>query len=651
MRINSIIRLLAVGTFILIGFGGVFTGTFAGEEDLPIVQNHDMESIRYIARLSSPRATWNSLITLVDRYYSLIRVDGYTSANSDDLEYLEIQISDCFDLRGIAPTHYRDIAMETAVYIREITARFSPLPPDYLPDEDQVYRELKEGHPPVWRIGDTFVEIELIKDGLFAHDFQLSSRTIQEALRAFKRAVKLPYLQPGVKGLYEAYFFLPGPWIPDNWIRNLPGWMGYQYQNNTIWQWSLAILILLLMIPIFYLVRLVIDRVSRGRKMVVRDLFPLLKPIIVILITLGAVYFLDEQIFITGNLLILVGLIKYVIVLISSIRIVISIGNILSDWIIYSPRFKKRSIDTYLIRLGLRLAAIAVSVIAIFWGLQKMGFSMGTVLAGAGATGLALALAARESLSNIFGGLMLLLDKPFKVGERVRIRGHNGTIEGIGLRSTRIRLLNGHLASLPNEDVARADIENIGARPFIRRVMNVTITYDTTPEKIDEAMEIIRDILSAKEDDEESRKINGPINSDPNFPPRMFFNELNSDSLNILVIYWYKPAKYWDYLAYCHYVNRELIRRFNQAGIEFAFPTQTLHIAGEMEHSPDTDIHESADTVIQDNHTSGDGRRTKSDGGETKSAAPTSLSGTGTSEPLKAAPLEDLPGDGGGDID
>ena len=639
MRVNNRFRVLVIGTFILIGLGGVFIRSLAGEEVSSTGGKRDMNEIRYIARLSSPRATWISLITLVDRYYSLIREDGYTSHNSDELEYLESQISDCFDLRGIAPSHRRDLAMESAVYIREIIARFSPIPDNYLPDEDQVYRELKEGHPPIWRIGDTFIKIELINDGDFAHDFQLSSRTSQEASAAFKRIEKLPYIQSGVEGLYEAYFFLPGPWIPENWIHSLPSWMGYQYQNNAIWQWVATIITLVLMIPIIYLIRRLISMIARGRPVMIRDLFFLLKPIVVILITLEAVYFLDEQIFITGDLLLVVRFIKYLIVLIASIQIVISIGNIFSNWIICSPRCKNQCIDTYLIRLGLRLAAIAVSVIAVFWGLQKMGFSMGTVLAGAGATGLALALAAKESLSNIFGGLMLLLDKPFQVGQRVKIRGHNGTIEGIGLRSTRIRLLNGHLTSLPNEDVARADVENIGARPFIRRVMNVTITYNTPPNKIDEAVEIIRDILAIKEGDEESRKINGPINSDPKLPPRIFFNELNADSLNILVIYWYKPAVYWDYLAYCHYVNRELVRRFNQAGINFAFPTQTLHLAGDDDRPLDIDIRESGDTL-------GRPDAAKPDGGDSNPTPPPSVPGQPDGErgPMNAAPLEDDPG-------
>ena len=85
---------------------------------------------------------------------------------------------------------------------------------------------------------------------------------------------------------------------------------------------------------------------------------------------------------------------------------------------------------------------------------------------------------------------MLSLDKPFVPGQRIKVKGYEGTLEEVGLRSVKIRALTGHQVSIPNEDVARIDIENIGRRPYIRRLFNVTITYDTPPEKIGRAMEM-----------------------------------------------------------------------------------------------------------------------------------------------------------------
>lgn len=201
-----------------------------------------------------------------------------------------------------------------------------------------------------------------------------------------------------------------------------------------------------------------------------------------------------------------------------------------------------------------------------------------SVLAGLGIGGLAFALAAQDTLKNFFGSLALFTDKPFQIGERVVIDGHDGPVEDIGLRSTRIRTLEGHVVTIPNGELARMTIQNIGKRPYIRRLFNIGITYDTPPEKIKRALEIIKDILKDHE------------GMSPEFPPRVYFNEFNSDSLNILVIYWYHPPNYWDFMQFGEKINLEILNRFNSEGIDFAFPTQTLHLAGDKKRPLNVDI-------------------------------------------------------------
>ena len=106
-----------------------------------------------------------------------------------------------------------------------------------------------------------------------------------------------------------------------------------------------------------------------------------------------------------------------------------------------------------------------------------------------------MSLAAQDSLKNLFGSITILFDRPFQVGERIVFAGHDGTIEEIGFRSTKVRTLTGHLVTIPNSNIVNDPVENIGKRPFIRRTMNVTITYDTPRDKIEQAAQIIRDIL------------------------------------------------------------------------------------------------------------------------------------------------------------
>ena len=220
-----------------------------------------------------------------------------------------------------------------------------------------------------------------------------------------------------------------------------------------------------------------------------------------------------------------------------------------------------------ILRKSLRVTVVVLVMVQIAQILSDKPIT--SIIAGLGIGGLALALAAQDSVKNFFGSVVLFIDKPFEVGDRVVIDGHDGPVEEVGLRSTKIRTLDGHLVTVPNGELANKTIQNIGKRPNIKRTANITITYDTPPEKIDRAVNILKELLENHEG----------MHAD--FPPRVFFNELNADSLNIMVMYWYHPPNYWDYMVFTEKFNKEVFRRFNEEGIDFAFPTQTVFVAGD----------------------------------------------------------------------
>jgi MscS family membrane protein len=167
---------------------------------------------------------------------------------------------------------------------------------------------------------------------------------------------------------------------------------------------------------------------------------------------------------------------------------------------------------------------VVVLVFILLW-LDNIGVNISTLVTGLGVGGLAIALAAQDTLKNFIASSMILLDKPYQVGQRIVVKGHDGVVEEIGLRSTKMRLLTGHLTTIPNDQMAGTDVENIGRRPHIRRLTNIKITYDTPPEKVEKAVSIVLEIL----DDHEGM--------DPEFPPRAYFNEFNPTSLNLIVMY------------------------------------------------------------------------------------------------------------------
>jgi len=251
----------------------------------------------------------------------------------------------------------------------------------------------------------------------------------------------------------------------------------------------------------------------------------------------------------------------------ASIRLI----DILFDW--WTQRMKKTGQEeTTVLLFPIRkvLKILLVLFAALMW-LDNIGFNVSTLLAGLGVGGIAIALAAQDTLKNFLGSIMILLDKPYQIGQRIVVKGHDGVVEEIGLRSTKLRLLSGHQTAIPNEEMARTDIENIGRRPHIRRLTNIAIPYDTPVEKVEKAVQIINDILENHE------------GMDPELPPRVYFNEFNRDSLNIIILYWYHPPDYWGFLAFNQRVNTQIMKDFEAEGIKFAFPTTTNYLAQDAE--------------------------------------------------------------------
>jgi MscS family membrane protein len=195
----------------------------------------------------------------------------------------------------------------------------------------------------------------------------------------------------------------------------------------------------------------------------------------------------------------------------------------------------------------------------LFW-LDNIGFNITTVLAGLGVGGFAVALAAQDTLKNFIGSILILLDKPYMIGERILVKGHDGVVEEIGLRSTRIRELDGHQTIIPNDEMSRIDIENVGRRPHIRRSTTISIAYDTPLAKVEKAVDIIKGILDNHE------------GMNPNSPPRVFFKEYTPTSLAIKMLYWYEPPKYWDFMAFNEKVNVQSVEAFEKEGIRLALP-------------------------------------------------------------------------------
>jgi MscS family membrane protein len=219
------------------------------------------------------------------------------------------------------------------------------------------------------------------------------------------------------------------------------------------------------------------------------------------------------------------------------------------------------------ISTALRLTVIVLVILEIATALSDKPPS--SLIAGLGVSGLAVGLAAQDTLKNFFGSMMIFADRPFELGDRIVIDGHDGPVEAVGFRSTRIRTLDGHLVAVPNAEMAYKTILNIGKRPYIRRVMNIRIAYDSSPEQVQQALDIVREVLANHDGMKEQH------------PPRIFLHDFLESAINLRAIYWYHPPNYWDYCDFGERVNLGILTRFKAAGIRFALPAQEVFVSDE----------------------------------------------------------------------
>jgi MscS family membrane protein len=211
-----------------------------------------------------------------------------------------------------------------------------------------------------------------------------------------------------------------------------------------------------------------------------------------------------------------------------------------------------------ILRKGLRSG---IWVFGLIMALNNAGYDVGALIAGVGIGGLAMAMAAKDFVSNIFGGITVFVDKPFQVGDRVQVGGYDGTIEEIGIRSTRLRTLAGRVVIIPNFKFTDSFVENVTNEPSRKISLTLGLTYDTTPERIEEAIGILKAIIAEREETLLQE-------------PTIWFDSFGDFSLNIKMVYYIKKEGHWAYSP--NEVNLEILKRFNAAGLDFAFPTQTL---------------------------------------------------------------------------
>ena len=221
------------------------------------------------------------------------------------------------------------------------------------------------------------------------------------------------------------------------------------------------------------------------------------------------------------------------------------------------------NVDLKVVPLVKRGVLIIVWIIGIISALNNVGITVITLMGTLGIGGIAFALAAQDTIKNIFGGITIFTDRTFQIGDVINFNATEGTVIDIGLRSTRIRTYDLRLITIPNYKLMDALITNLSSEPARRIVMDIGLTYDTTPEKMREAMTILTDMP----------------NRIPNVSEKdltVAFTEFAESALIIRFIYFI--SKTGDINETRSKVNFEILSTFNQSGLRFAFPSKTVYV-------------------------------------------------------------------------
>jgi len=509
--------------------------------------------------VSSPRATLDSLRRNLNQAYRL--ADSSDSHTKGTVVLLRRALR-TLNLSE-EPESIRDsIGIEAALHLKEIIDRIELPPLEQIPDKAEVNsRALKK-----WRLPNTEIVIARVEDGSHTGEWLFSPATVDNAADFYERIAHLPYRSGATPRIYAAYSMTPGPGLSLSWSQNVPRWLGWELFGQTLWQWFGGLLAGALAVGLI----LVLYRAARHADKSRATTPPsrratILALLFAIVVAAGVEYFFDQIVNFTGGVLIFTkdAFIVILDVLIGWVTVLVLTQ--IPELIVRSRRLRPRGVDSQLLRLGFKLLAFVALAGLVIEGADRLGLPAYSVITGLGVGGLAVALAARETLANVLGSLAIMLDRPFRTGDWIKIGSDEGTVEDIGFRSTRIRTFYDSLLSIPNATTVNAVVDNMGQRTYRRVYTRLNIRYDTKPGQIEAFIEGIKGIIREH-----------PTTRKDYF--HVVLHDLGSHSLEIMVYFFLQVPDWSKELVDRQQVLGDILHLADSLGVQFAFPTQTIEL-------------------------------------------------------------------------
>jgi MscS family membrane protein len=287
------------------------------------------------------------------------------------------------------------------------------------------------------------------------------------------------------------------------------------------------------------------------------------KPIVLVLVIIG-IFLGSKLLTLSPSMAIFFkNTVEFLVILNVGWFIISFLDSIIEHYLVPFTQQTETDLDDHLIPVIRTVLKVVIFCVTIIVALANIGFNVGAFLAGLGIGGLALALASKDILANLFGGITILADRPFKMGDLIDYKGRRGTILEIGMRTTKIKTIENTVMIIPNSNITVDMIENVTAGVERRFKFTIGIEYGSSTKDVQKGVEIIKDV----------------VNNTPNVNTEktlVAFESFNAYSLDITCIYFITDMK--DFFVNRGEMNLEIKKRFEKAKINMAFPTQTIEI-------------------------------------------------------------------------
>ena len=533
------------------------------------------------ADTSSPRATLGDFLATMNRGHALLMeiVKSYMSSSRlylSEQERVEVDrilgkleiAKRTMNLSELPAALAETLSVYRVLQLKEVLDRLELPPLASVPDAAAMEsRQFKR-----WTLPGTEITIARVEEGPRAGEYLFSPETVQRLPEFYDRIKHLPYRPGASESWYQIYRYGGAGMrriIPYKWMLALPDWAKVIVLDQPVWRWIGTAIVLFLATLLFLLARrAAADWARRGSGSELRLYWSRLFRALFLLVLIPVlIHVLSDNLRLSGNVLKVATLSLWALFTLTLTWTVWLVSHVLAESVVSSQQMLAGSIDSQLVRLVLRLLATILSITILVVGAQQLGIPAYSVIAGLGVGGIAVALAAKDSLANLLGSLLIMFEKPFRVGHWIKVDKIEGFVESIGFRSTRIRTFYNSLVSIPSNQLVNSTVDNMAMRKLraVRTVLH--LSYATPAEKVERFVEAIRQLI---EDNPHTYKK----------WYRIRFDDFGEYGLHVLVNFLLDVPDNQIEQAERQHLMLELLKLAESMDIEFAIPPRLPPLEG-----------------------------------------------------------------------